>query len=1017
MGADAMQNSPHETTADRLLAEADWMRALARALALDPDAAEDLVQDTWLAALHRPPSTDRSLRPWLGRVMRNFARERFRRKVRSPERETTPPDPLSELPSPQSLAERVELQQLVVRLVLDLPQPLRTTVLLRYFEGLEPLEIARRTREPAGTVRWRLKEGLDQVRAELDRRHGGDRAAWRAAFAPLFLDWKTPATTSSAAAIAFWVAAASVAVGIAVWSALPAQEAHSLAAAPQGAQRATEHATTREQASSRRATAVAASSAPSATAARGSSWFDSILDLVSNPRSSARVRFVDELDRPLAGVEFAGGVSDQVFRTESGRDGVAELATRALSGDVWADFFAHDDEGRYWSHEQLVAAGDELDFGNVRLRRGGSIRGVVRYDDGRAARGVKVVVSQIELETEARAFHDKPPGTAFWNEKLTGRDGVFEFPCLPEGPVTVWAGSQEHGWSGSGELVVQADEPLEDIVVVLKRWTAPPKVVVRVEDSEGAPVERIWMRSKSEGGRSHSGMSTNSRVELADGRTVEELWVADTSGRLGAARLENLIPREELYVLVLAPARRSWIEVVGANGRPVSEFRAVAVDAQSEFEFPSSEISEAADGRASVVVADGPFTVRVTAPGYFEGVAHHSHPADERAPARVQLAPLIPVQGRVTCADGPLAGAWVDLIAMLPEGHRATKNNAPVLLSTGRKLSQRTDADGRFSISLREAGEFAIVCRAEDLPITTRMPISIDPSTPREDLELFVGEGGSVEGVARFEDGEPLRKVPIGLSRGDFDIRTTRTDDQGRFEFEGVAAGEWYVYRAAQMIQANSHSYSSGRGRSGWVHPTNCTVREGEVERITLTYARPARIEVSVNATIDGEPGLGWSARLNPLTGLDPFDQRSFGSQVYLDAEGRAVLREAGDGLWRLWLSPRRAWQSELFVFNDVDPSTGPSDRSLTLDTCELRGSLPPASERMFALWRLRGGWIAYAPLKPDEHGEFRLLHAPAGPAAIVRGIEFAVAAEEWELETLVEFETRLNEQNFVRAP
>lgn len=40
-------------TPDVLLAHAGWVRGLARSLAVDASSAEDLVQDTWLAALRR----------------------------------------------------------------------------------------------------------------------------------------------------------------------------------------------------------------------------------------------------------------------------------------------------------------------------------------------------------------------------------------------------------------------------------------------------------------------------------------------------------------------------------------------------------------------------------------------------------------------------------------------------------------------------------------------------------------------------------------------------------------------------------------------------------------------------------------------------------------------------------------------------------------------------------------------------------------------------------------------------
>ena len=62
--------------------------------------------------------------------------------------------------------------------VLALDEPWREVLLLRYVQGLEPAEIARRLGIPGSTVRNRLAHGLELVRARLDRQHGGERGAW-----------------------------------------------------------------------------------------------------------------------------------------------------------------------------------------------------------------------------------------------------------------------------------------------------------------------------------------------------------------------------------------------------------------------------------------------------------------------------------------------------------------------------------------------------------------------------------------------------------------------------------------------------------------------------------------------------------------------------------------------------------------------------------------------------------------------------------------------------------------------
>jgi hypothetical protein len=82
------------------------------------------------------------------------------------------------VPSPEVLLERAEAHRILAELVVALPEPYRTTVLLRYHEGLTGAQIAAAQGIPAGSVRWRLKHALDRLRDGLDSRYRGDRRAW-----------------------------------------------------------------------------------------------------------------------------------------------------------------------------------------------------------------------------------------------------------------------------------------------------------------------------------------------------------------------------------------------------------------------------------------------------------------------------------------------------------------------------------------------------------------------------------------------------------------------------------------------------------------------------------------------------------------------------------------------------------------------------------------------------------------------------------------------------------------------
>src|SRR5438477_5214312 len=64
---------------EALLANADWVRALARRLVSDPDAADDIVQDAWTSALQHPPRGEQSLPAFLRSIVANLARSKFRK--------------------------------------------------------------------------------------------------------------------------------------------------------------------------------------------------------------------------------------------------------------------------------------------------------------------------------------------------------------------------------------------------------------------------------------------------------------------------------------------------------------------------------------------------------------------------------------------------------------------------------------------------------------------------------------------------------------------------------------------------------------------------------------------------------------------------------------------------------------------------------------------------------------------------------------------------------------------------
>lgn len=300
---------PSSTTAEieALLASTGWVRDLARRLVGDPDLADDLAQQTYLAALEHRPSADRSLRGWLATVLRNFARQGARGTARRDARERHVAHEGTD-PSTLELVERLSAQRQVSDAVAELDEPYRGTLLLRYFEGRSPSEIARRQGIPVSTVKTRLARGLTRLRARLER-DGGGRASWLSALLPL-ID-----TSGGSAAPAFGVlavgtplklslaAAGVVAAGLVVaWpKAVPAAAGPVVATSTEGASelappptelaQAPAPGTGRVRVSVPAATTPVAEAAAAVPVATATPLRGRVLDVEGRPLAGVRVRF------------------------------------------------------------------------------------------------------------------------------------------------------------------------------------------------------------------------------------------------------------------------------------------------------------------------------------------------------------------------------------------------------------------------------------------------------------------------------------------------------------------------------------------------------------------------------------------------------------------------------------------------------------------------------------------------------------------------------------------------------
>ncbi|HVP05833.1 MAG TPA: sigma-70 family RNA polymerase sigma factor [Dehalococcoidia bacterium] len=142
----------------------------------DTQIAEDMVQEIFLRLWRKPESytaTRGKFATWLTSVTRNRAVDEVRSRGRRYRHETASPEEQErELPGPDTddpalTAELSDQRRLILTALSQLPPEQRQTIELAYFGGLTQQEIAERLGQPLGTVKTRIRLGMQKLRTAL----------------------------------------------------------------------------------------------------------------------------------------------------------------------------------------------------------------------------------------------------------------------------------------------------------------------------------------------------------------------------------------------------------------------------------------------------------------------------------------------------------------------------------------------------------------------------------------------------------------------------------------------------------------------------------------------------------------------------------------------------------------------------------------------------------------------------------------------------------------------------------
>jgi RNA polymerase sigma-70 factor, ECF subfamily len=136
--------------------------------------AEDVVQDAFLSLWRsgmRYEQARGTVRGWLLGIVRNKAVDRFRRETVKTDRDVHDDTAAEQVPAREWTDLEVERRadaQLVRDALAGLPGEQRHVIELAYFGGFTHSQIADLLELPAGTVKSRMRLGLDKLRLSLD---------------------------------------------------------------------------------------------------------------------------------------------------------------------------------------------------------------------------------------------------------------------------------------------------------------------------------------------------------------------------------------------------------------------------------------------------------------------------------------------------------------------------------------------------------------------------------------------------------------------------------------------------------------------------------------------------------------------------------------------------------------------------------------------------------------------------------------------------------------------------------
>jgi RNA polymerase sigma factor (sigma-70 family) len=831
---------------EALLAQSNWLRRLARGLVRDENAAEDLVQDTWVAALRAKPA---DLRAWMSVVSRNFARRSRRdaglRSAHEPQGARS-----ERVEGPDEIAERVELQRKLAEALLALEEPYRSALVLRYLDGHSTIQVAERLGVSHDAARQRISRGLAKLREKLDREHEGGRAGWMSALVPfahapkatiagglLLMGTKTKIVVALAVAV----------LGLLLWRGPLAPTALEPDPAPTAAVPLAPE-TTNE---------VAAHSAleTSNTDSRTEVLIPTIASRIADPAPANVLRGIvlDPKDRPVEGARIVASSSlsydyqtldlqiasrsERAGEARSGADGRFELPldpARAYQIAVDKPGFAQATLGRRHPGETVT----------VHLPYGAAIEGRVTQGES------KQPVANARVRCFLRG-NDSPDGARFEQASVTDANGNYRIDTLPPGILFLEASATGLPMSDWIEVHPEAGKTItQDVSLVAEAWFRGHVLdALTRAPIAGAELGTIWVLRNTV--RTDAAGAFSLPLDKgSDGQIY--VRAAGYGFRNAAQPAKTHASGAEGIEILLEPARSASGRVIDEQGRPIAGAYVAGCGTDFGEVQRHDWVGTTTDAQGRYTLADLrpdlQHSLFVRAQGF--GSSVYEFPATEKTQARLELADVVlraagSIRGRVVDENSkPLPDLGVLLRGVNADRGQWDARGGAFLDNYVGSRQGRTDDRGAFTFDELAAGEYVVELRRDGHQAAGKQSVALKSAERREGVELVLPSGVTMQGRVHDSAGNPVAGVhvsiePTAAGLSDCDVQT---GVDGKFSARGLMPGDyriqlWPLRRNSDAPDAKFYVHAVFEGQRADGRELDLQIEEGLWLRGTVVEA------------------------------------------------------------------------------------------------------------------------------------------------------------------------------------